>query len=754
MRNLMDTNLKMAPAPAPIPDKNGMNGIMRFWDHSKRTLAQIELLVIITAILLLFLAIFGSCRRRCSSRMFQRVIFAAYTLSTNVLTYALGLMQNMPFHNELFPVWAVFVVIILGSTDSISAYSLGDNERWKSYNWQAYTKLIWLLFLVDWKFETTPKTVVAIVYLLCVLSLKTDERAWALMAASRQSLERDTKVVADHMRREHESVEVDPVSMSGYKYLVTGKDVSTKRFKRFKRFIKRCLGKEAASARDHQTPLDNEVEFITIEQVWKCDGGLLSPKGDPNNEVKDICLSFALFKLLRLRFAGYSLPQEAHKKTRNLIHHGLLSKEDGYKRAFRVVEDELTFLFDFFFTKYSMIFQPGRLYYKLVEFIYVAISIWFTTLILKNYKGDGDEYQLDIKFNRFSIEEVVTSMMMISFSMVEFMQFFFLGFSQWAKLILICKYVQKKSWQENEWIERIIRAICRVKLMKPWEQKLHQYSFLESYAWKPSRLLNNKIMAVYIDQTRNGQRESTPIKLPEEVKEAVFHALKSNYSTKLENGQASLRVNNESKKLLWACRLETQTQVIIVWHIATSFCEHQLPLERLDSLATRRTFLVATSLSKYLAYLVAFTPSLLPDHPYIVKCMFDQAIIEAKDFFRKCKRMKDRVKEMKEDSSGLSALGETVINQGARLGNQLVNDIKHKDMIWRILADFWAELVLYVAPSDNAKAHAEHLTRGGEFVTHLWALLSHAGIERGHPTKLHNAVERRNSHALKRRNSF
>ncbi|KAK3433376.1 hypothetical protein EUGRSUZ_D00807 [Eucalyptus grandis] len=459
-------------------------------------------------------------------------------------------------------------------------------------------------------------------------------------------------------------------------------------------------------------------------QVWNCKGRLLSSEGDPHNNFKDVCLSFALFKLLRLRYAGYTLPQEAHKKTWDLIHHGLLSKEDGYKRAFRVVENELTFLFDFFYTKYSIIFQPGRMYLKLLEFIFVTIGIWSTTSMLKNYKNDNKN-QLGTR-----VEVVVTSMMILSFIMVELMQLFFVGFSEWAKVILICKYVQKKSWQENVWIERIIGAICRVKLMKPWEQKLHQYSFLESYSYKPCKLLNNKSMAVYIDQTRDGQRQSAPIKLPEEVKQAVFHALKSNYSTKLENGQASIRVNNESKKLLWACRLETQTQVIIVWHIATSFCECQLPLERSDSPSTRRSFLVATSLSKYLAYLVSFAPSLLPDHAYITEYLFDQAIIEAKDSFQKCKRMKDRVKKMKENNSGPSACGETVINQGARLGNQLANDVKDKDMIWRILADFWVEMVLYVAPSDNMKAHVEHLTRGGEFVTHLWALLSHAGIER------------------------
>ena len=47
---------------------------------------------------------------------------------------------------------------------------------------------------------------------------------------------------------------------------------------------------------------------------------------------------------------------------------------------------------------------------------------------------------------------------------------------------------------------------------------------------------------------------------------------------------------------------------------------------------------------------------------------------------------------------------------------------------WKILADFWADMMLFVAPSDDTTVHAEHLTKGGEFVTHLWALLFHAGI--------------------------
>ncbi|XP_066334826.1 uncharacterized protein [Miscanthus floridulus] len=70
---------------------------------------------------------------------------------------------------------------------------------------------------------------------------------------------------------------------------------------------------------------------------------------------------------------------------------------------------------------------------------------------------------------------------------------------------------------------------------------------------------------------------------------------------------------------------------------------------------------------------------------------------------------------------------QTTFQKGVELRRQLemLNDDK---LCWRVIAEFWAETILYVAPSDNAEAHIEHLAKGGEFVTHLWALLSNAGI--------------------------
>jgi hypothetical protein len=68
----------------------------------------------------------------------------------------------------------------------------------------------------------------------------------------------------------------------------------------------------------------------------------------------------------------------------------------------------------------------------------------------------------------------------------------------------------------------------------------------------------------------------------------------------------------------------------------------------------------------------------------------------------------------------------TFFQKSVLLGRQL--EEMPEGIRWKVLADFWVEMLLYAAPSENVKEHIEQLAKGGEFITHLWALLSHAGI--------------------------
>jgi hypothetical protein len=141
-------------------------------------------------------------------------------------------------------------------------------------------------------------------------------------------------------------------------------------------------------------------------------------------------------------------------------------------------------------------------------------------------------------------------------------------------------------------------------------------------------------------------------------------------------------------------------------------------------------FIVANALSKYCAYLVVFAPRFLPDNSYITKVIFDQVVQEARDVLNGCNSVRSKYGKMMKISVGAvkGDPGENIIKRGAVLAKHIRELSVDNVQRWEILADFWAEMMLFVTPSNDTTVHAKYLAKGGEFVTHLLALLSHAGI--------------------------
>ncbi|KAI6702773.1 hypothetical protein NL676_011909 [Syzygium grande] len=522
-------------------------------------LALIELYVGSVAFLLLFLAAFGSLRRRNNNPMLKVVLWAAYTLSGYLITYTLGLMRESPFRNPLFPLWATFLMIFLGSSNSFSAYSLEDNEQWKNYAWQHLVTFIGLLTLWTLYLTTMPSRLAVFLLYFALLVLKTTERALSLVPVSAFGRHRIIKWVADHMSSEHRCLDprdVDPITMNGYKYVV----------KMSRTLLEKIFGEVGApKPNSNMVSEDYEEEVITIEKL------------------------------------------------------------------------------------------------KVVELLCLIMGTMLTVVFLmpKTTKPQGIFVQL-VTSDGLSIDVLMTAVVLLVFICVELVQLFLMAISDWAKLRWLCNYVKKEWWHGNKPMEKLIGLICRVRL-KPWERKLRQYSFLESYNYVPSRLLYNFCTINFIDVVRRGQKQGAPVELSNDVKKAVFHSLK-NSNGKLENGQASLRLNNVSDELSWACKHETQTHVIMVWHIATSFLEHKQPSNQDPN------FHVATNLSKYIAYLVAFAPRLLPDHLYVAENVFDQITLEAREVLAGCKTVQEKINRLKDIAKEPD---NTVMNLGRSVGGSV-----------------------------------------------------------------------------------
>jgi len=212
----------------------------------------------------------------------------------------------------------------------------------------------------------------------------------------------------------------------------------------------------------------------------------------------------------------------------------------------------------------------------------------------------------------------------------------------------------------------------------------------------------------------------------------------------LTNGEASLQRNElfitPFKETLRRDDWDL-TDTMLIWHIATNYCETgPTPAAEISSHGKLRHYReVATTLSRYSAYLMASVPGLLPGNPADTSFTFDKVMQEATvDLYQGqeegiCERAianRDMLTEALNRSrpSDQEDHNDTIFFRGLKLGKELENRIDNEEIRWKVLAEFWAEIILYVAPSDNVRGHVERLANGGEFITHIWALLSHAVI--------------------------
>ena len=134
---------------------------------------------------------------------------------------------------------------------------------------------------------------------------------------------------------------------------------------------------------------------------------------------------------------------------------------------------------------------------------------------------------------------------------------------------------------------------------------------------------------------------------------------------------------------------------------------------------------VATRLSRYCAYLVALKPGLLPDHRVWTEELYEGVVEEVTRVLARCA---GPVVRYERAATCLAGSMNATLKKASKLGRQLVEELADEELTWKVLAEFWAELILYLAPSENATAQAKSLRSGGEFITVLWALLGHAGI--------------------------
>ncbi|CAL4934746.1 unnamed protein product [Urochloa decumbens] len=703
-----------------------------FWKSPRGTVIRIEVLVVVAAIALLFLAVFGSQRRRSRNFLVQKGILGAFTLSSSLVTYTLGSMQSSAVKSSMYPLWAISLYILFGCANSITSYSLDDNDQFMRLLFQCVIYLLYVFLIIIT--TTSPFGYFLACCLLIIAYLKVAQRLWAGRLASNSF--NLSKLVADFMDQEHTNSNgssYDPATMRGYHYLVDWPLVESK------------LGAGTSYA---TVITADAAQVIDIERIWLCNDMSIS------SDLKDTCLSFSLFHLLRRRFFGFACAESSQPKTHDFFFKGLLSKnEDGvidYNRVFRLIEVELAFMYDFFFTKYALLYYGSKKASTTMSLVSATLVLILACLsstpVRKIY------FKPQVSLETTTADVIITALLLVCIALLELLQLLLYWTTIWGRVSFVCQYIREQTLDTRGSccmrFKEILTKTTGVSNKQYYRDRLGQYCLISSILYDPNpskamhclpirillkffQCLNVVTLYPYFDPHNAIDyvaKPGKPIKLPAQVKEALVQFLERSQGI-LTNGESSL-VSNRACHLLWACRQlhlgtsclqkrENQSHLILTWHIAT--CYSNVPTDEDSTVGEELNLhlVVAIILSRYCVYLMDSAPKLLPGHHYDTSCVFSEVRKEAGRFLRSAENRYEAMKSLPEST-------ETIFQSGVKLVKQLQE--MEKGTRWKVLADFWTELLLYIAPSDNVKEHIQLLANGGEFITHLWALLTHAGI--------------------------
>ncbi|CAL4985696.1 unnamed protein product [Urochloa decumbens] len=439
----------------------------------------------------------------------------------------------------------------------------------------------------------------------------------------------------------------------------------------------------------------------------------------------DIFLSYSFCRLLARRYFGFPCAEDGNAQVRDFVLTELLI---DCNRAFTIVEVQLALLHDYFFTNYHTHIPSGLVSVKQAMAVVLCFSLLVIARCLPSVFRASREAHLDLGDLGILCALAVPA-------------------------LLICIVIKQPEYPVLPRYWRPIRnlisspsnisaieqsAATRSKSSPPsyWQEKMGQYSVMEDYdrrspmkaiiAWCKVHVLSQASYGFIKHHPVEEEDVSVPGRANTTTSDPLYNttdSLRRLIARTIKDingpptiGTRSLGVYRDMTQhdLSWTCRQETVTHTILIWHIATCYCDMSPPLEEETPQQSKDM-------------------SQSPEEPstgsLTAKVVLQQLLREPKYLLGKtrmsmdAKRSKVQQLQLPEDESSM-----TTFENGVRLGRQLEQQ-PDVSLCWKAMAEFWAEMILYIASSpDNAAVHIQQLARGGEFVTHLWALLCNAGI--------------------------
>ncbi|XP_042493876.1 uncharacterized protein LOC122073361 [Macadamia integrifolia] len=711
---------------------------------------ELQVMVLLSLFLQILLILLGDRRKHITGNKIGFIIWISYLAADSVATFALGILsktqgQTHSPTDELRALWAPFLLLHLGGPDTITAYALEDNELW----WRHFLELAiqasvaFYVVFRSWTGITRVSILTIIIFVTGII--KYVERTLALRSASKDQF-RDSMLSPPDPGPNYANFMEGYVSKQDEGFLVDIVKIKEARLK-------------LKEDDDHQSHHHGLEQYIS-------DGGAtggITNVADEDNEILLIKKAHGFFETFKRLFADLILSFQDGEESKSFI------QKSSSKKAFKVLEIELGFMFDVLYTKAPIVYTPGGGLVRLICFCFTTfVFVIFTTVVGIN---PMKHHQQQIYYSKVDI--VVTYLLAGVAIILEIYALIILLCSDWVVFWLSKKH--KKASM------KLLLRKKKKKEKKRWSNSMGQNNLI-SFCLKDNehiRFIMKLVKLSHVHERLEMYWDTSFKNVPVQLKEIIFQWLKrkSELAANDDVKQLMSTSGTHLKKLLgWSIDVEFH-QSILLWHIATDLCYYDqlvdqpnsTPLglcKRLSGYMLHLLRRIAKDLccydlfhdlnspssppspspspspspdmckllSDYMLHLLLAHPFLLPEG--IGQIRFRDTCAEAEQLFKgkksinftekeACKMLLDKntdipPAEVKGDRS------KSVLFDACRLAKSLRSlDTEER---WETMTTVWVDTLAYAASQCRGPNHAKQLSRGGELLTHIWLLMAHLGI--------------------------
>ncbi|KAI3439673.1 C1_2 domain-containing protein [Psidium guajava] len=660
-----------------------------------------------------FLILFAPSRKRASKAVVVMLIWITYLLADWAASFSIGLISKSqvnrpgPDHNgDLLAFWAPFLLLHLGGPDTITSFSLEDNELWLRH----LLGLIFQAIAVAYVFyQSLPNKLwmpIGLVFLSGMIKYGERTRALYLASISRFSYSMRTKP--------------DP----GPNYAKLMEEYSSKKEANLPAKID-MMPEPDKESRTLGTA--DSTDMDDIEVVWEA------------------CRFFKIFKGL---FVDIIFSFRERNESREFFHRR--NPED----ILRLLEVELNFFYDVLYTKIVVVGDKFGYFCRFICFssVEIALALFF--------------FMDKAGFEIFNV--AVTYTLLLGAIALEVVALLQLIFSDWTVSALKNhkKYrvlapifrnylsLKKSTWYDDEEEAEIgLLAWLKRHLFRRWSKSISTYNLIDysilerrqeiqNFCDRVGHSFSKIIVLMGLKEFLDHMRYSSKIPFTKELWSFIHRELreKSVLANDLEYAKIiySARGDWVLHDLHWSKLLPSVNEVeydesLILWHVATDLL-YSTTTNTEESNDCHRRF--SKVLSDYMLYLLVVQSKMMSSIVGIGRIRFQDTCAEAEKFL--ARKELPTGKEHEEASKYILKVNTTekpvyvkgdrsksVLFDASRLAKELM---KFEDQKWMIISKVWVELLSYAASHCRATAHAHQLSKGGELVTFVWLLMAHFGL--------------------------